>query len=67
MRILEVTLTNGKKSTLFLNGNFVVTSTDIDNVCRISDGVHNNGGWEVIGTYKSIITRLRDSLNTHKV
>ena len=67
MRILEVVLKSGNKATLFLSSNFVVTETDVENVCRISDGIHNNGGWEVMASYKSIITKLRDSLNTHKV
>ena len=62
MRILEVVLKSGNKATLFLSSNFVVTETEFENTCRIIDGIHNNGGWEVYGDYQEIVEKLKIQL-----
>ena len=61
MRVVELTLESGDTATFFLSSNFVVNSTDKTFVCRLSDGIHNNGGWSVRGSYKSIIDAIMNS------
>ena len=62
MKVIEVVLESGNKATLFLSGNFVVSEYDKPDTCRICDGVHNNGGWKVRGSYRDIVTKLKQSL-----
>lgn len=61
MRIVELTLESGDTATFFLSGNFVVNSTDKTFVCRLSDGIHNNGGWSIQGSYRSIIEAIKNA------
>lgn len=60
MKLVEFDMVDGKKVALFLGaGNFAVTECPRQNgvpiACYIADGVHNNGGWKVIGSYSTIL------------
>lgn len=63
MKLVEFDMANGNRIALFLGaGNFAVTECDRENgkpiMCCIADGVHNNGGWKVIGSYSTILVKI---------
>jgi hypothetical protein len=61
MKKVTFTLANDKPLTLFVGaGNLAVTLNG--SYTRISDGVHNNGGWDVQESYDEVIARLSIAL-----
>jgi len=61
MILIEVTLKSGRKATIGLSGNFVVYEKD-DGGCRLADGVHNNGGWDIKDSYKEVINKIKKAM-----
>lgn len=64
MKAVEFNLVGGSRFTFFVGtGHFSVT--EIPTVrgnapyCILSDGVHNNGGWKILGSYKEIIAKIQ--------
>ncbi len=62
MKTVEFKLVSGARITLFLGtGNLVIvenTKPGASNSTTICDGIHNNGGWVVVGTYKEVVAKL---------
>lgn len=62
---LKLTLQRGQPIHLFLNSNFAIRSTEYtwegeERVgSKISDGVHNNGGWVVREQVPAVISQIR--------
>ena len=70
MKMVEFTLAgpDSKRITLCLGaGNFAVLENARENgkplSCTIADGVHNNGGWRVVGSMQEVITKMAASKN----
>lgn len=70
MKMVEFTLAgpDSKRITLCLGaGNFAIVQNPNENgkpiSCTIADGVHNNGGWKVIGSMQEVITKMAASKN----
>ena len=60
MKILrDLPLCSKLKVTLFLTNNFAVNnSLNNPDRCIITDGVHNNGGWEIALSYEKVIEMI---------
>ena len=61
MRYAQFETVSGSQVTIFFTGNLTVQQyTDRDGVCEVCvmDGLHNNGGWKVKGTYNSAVDKI---------
>ena len=54
------TLVTGTKVAIFFNGNLTVTESMSEGktIIRVLDGLHNNGGWEVQGTFTEALNKI---------
>ena len=64
MKVVEFNLVGGSRFTFFVGaGHFSVTETPTVHgnapYCILCDGVHNNGGWKILGLYKEIIAKIQ--------
>jgi len=59
MKMLSLTLQgSGKRLTIVINGTIAIAESTEKGHTTITDGTHNNGGWEVKESYEEIITQL---------
>lgn len=58
IRCVEFDLTSGNKVTIFLSGSITV-QTDADGQVYVLDGLHNNGGWKVKGSYQDVVRKIK--------
>lgn len=63
MNSITVPLTGGSNLTLFIGvGHLVVTeSTGAPNLCTLTDGLHNNGGWKVALPAAEVIKMIKEA------
>jgi hypothetical protein len=61
IRSVEFELESGAKLTIFLSGNIAVHTTKDANIQTVLDGLHNNGGWKVKGTYLEVVNAIKYS------
>ena len=64
MKTVTLPLVSGNELTLFIGTGHlaVVPSLKDTRNCRVVDGLHNNGGWEVKLTAAACIKRIKDAL-----
>ena len=63
MKSFTVPLTSGANMTFFIgSGHLAVTeSKKVVGQCRITDGMHNNGGWEVALPAAKVIKLIKEA------
>lgn len=61
MKYVEFETVSGGQVTIFFNNNVTVQKyrnrDGVDEIC-VLDGLHNNGGWSVKGTYKEVVSKI---------
>lgn len=64
MKCITLPLTSGNSVTLFIgvNGLAVVQSVKEPSHCRVIDGLHNNGGWEVKMSREACVKKIQAAL-----
>mgnify|MGYP003349841545 CR=1 FL=1 len=60
MTKVQLTLKGGSPLTVYYNSNFAVNDTKEG--VRLVDGLHNNGGWWLEGTYEEVIAKIDEAL-----
>ena len=65
MKTITLPLVSGNSVTLFVgnNGLAVIDSTKTPGTCRVIDGLHNNGGWEVKMTREACVKKIQAALS----
>ena len=58
LRCVEFDLGSGDKVTIFLSGTIAVYTNSRGEVI-VKDGLHNNGGWRVKGTYSEVVRKIK--------
>lgn len=64
MKSFTVPLTSGSNMTFFIGtGHLAVTESKKDpKMCRITDGMHNNGGWEVALPAAKVVKLIKEAV-----
>jgi len=57
IRSVEFELVSGSLITIFLSGTITVLQSS--GSVYVSDGHHNNGGWEVKGSYNDVVRKIK--------
>lgn len=58
IKSVEFDLTSGNKVTIFLSGTITV-QTDREGQVYVLDGLHNNCGWKVKGSYQEVVQKIK--------
>ena len=58
IRSVEFELVSGNFITIFLSGTVTVQRGDMGEV-YVLDGLHNNGGWKVKGSYHDVVAKIK--------
>ena len=60
MKMVQFDLITGTKITIFFTGNITLSCSQEEGrqVVTVMDGLHNNGGWKVAGTYTAAINSI---------
>ena len=66
MKYVQLELVSGGQVTIFFNGNLTVqesiTGSTVSEPQKrevyVLDGLQNNGGWKVKGTYKNVVNKI---------
>jgi len=63
MKYAVFTLDTGTRVAIFFDGTITVTESmkEGKTVIRVLDGLHNNGGWEVQGTFVEALQKIREA------
>ena len=61
MIFIEVTLKSGDRALIGLNSNFVLYRSNTGG-CKLVDGVHNNGGWNIRDSYEKVVKKIKEAI-----
>ena len=63
MKSVTLPLASGREITLFIGTQHLLVQQTMNvNTCKVIDGLHNNGGWEINLPYSETVKRIAKAL-----